>query len=81
MTMENQPEPTALPIPKARVRKKIVYATLAFCFSMIAYLVWTGSPDNSLHESALAWAFSLSIFVISGYVFGAVAERYLDSRK
>ena len=65
-------------MPKRSTRRNIVYATLIICFGLISYLVWGGDPTNSLHESALAWAFSTSIFVIGGYVFGAVMDNYND---
>ena len=65
-------------LPKRSTRRNIVYATLVFCFLLIGYLVYAGSPDNSLHESGLAWAFSTSIFVIGGYVFGSVMDNLND---
>ncbi len=65
-------------MPKRRTRRNIVYGTLLFCFLLIGYLIFAGSPDNSLHESGLAWAFSTSIFVIGGYVFGSVLDNLND---
>jgi len=62
-------------LPKKSTRRNIVYATLIFCFLLIGYLVYNGDPENSLHESGLAWAFSTSIFVIGGYVFGSVLDN------
>ncbi len=67
-------------MPKRSTRRNIVYATLIFCFLLIGYLVYAGSPDNSLHESGLAWAFSTSIFVIGGYVFGSVIDNLNDNK-
>ncbi len=73
-------------IPKRSTRRRIVYVTLIFCYAMIALLSFIGDADNSLHQSALSWAFSLSIFVIGGYIFGAVIENgtlrnFYESRK
>lgn len=65
-------------MPKRSTRRNIVYATLIFCFLLIGYLIYAGSPENSLHESGLAWAFSTSIFVIGGYVFGSVLDNLND---
>ncbi len=62
-------------LPKRSTRRNIVYGTLLFCFLLIGYLIFAGNPDNSLHESGMAWAFSTSIFVIGGYVFGSVLDN------
>jgi hypothetical protein len=35
-----------------------------------------GDPTNTLHTSALAWAFSTTIFVLGGFIFGAVYDNY-----
>ncbi len=78
MTEENKaPPPAPMPIPKRATRRKIVYATLLFCFGIITYIVVDGTAENTLHQSALSWAFSTCIFVISGYVFGAVADQWI----
>ena len=73
-------------IPKRSTRRKIVYVTLIFCYSLILGITFGGDGDNSLHQSSLSWAFSLSIFVIAGYIFGAVIENgsmknFFDARK
>lgn len=73
-------EETKISLPKRSTRRNIVYATLIFCFIIIGYLIYNGNPDNSLHESGLAWAFSTSIFVISGYVFGSVIDNLNDAK-
>lgn len=67
-------------VPKRSTRRNSVYATLTFCFLTIGYIIFAGAPGNTLHESALAWAFSTSIFVIGGYVFGSVMDN-LNNRK
>jgi len=63
-------------LPKRSTRRNIVYATLIFCAAIIGYIVIWGAEENSLHQSALAWSFSLSGFVIASYVFGAVADNW-----
>jgi len=67
-------------MPKRRTRRNIVYATLIFTFGLVGYLVGFGTPENSLHVSALAWAFSTTIFVIGGYVFGSVVDNLNDNK-
>jgi hypothetical protein len=63
------------PIPTRSTRKKTVAVTLMFCFTLVAYLVGYGDAANSLHTSAMAWAFSLSVAVVTGYIFGAVLDN------
>ena len=65
-----------IPLPLRSTRKWIVVGTLLFCAAIISGIVWKGDPVNTLHTSALAWAFSSSIAVIMGYVFGAVYDNY-----
>lgn len=65
-----------IPLPLRKTRKQIVSATLLFCAAIIVGVVWKGDPTNTLHTSALAWAFSSSIAVVMGYVFGAVYDNY-----
>jgi hypothetical protein len=62
-------------LPSASTRKRIVVLTLLFCWSVIAYLIFGGDPLNSLHTSALAWAFATSGGVIGAYVFGSVYDN------
>ncbi len=56
-------------LPKRRTRRRIVVVTLFACFSLIGWIVAEGDPTNSLHESAMAWAFWMSMFVIGGFIF------------
>lgn len=39
---------------------------LVFAISTITYLVFHGSPTNSLHDSALSWSFTLIGVVLVG---------------
>ena len=64
-----------LPLPTRQTRKQLVIATLLFCWLIISYVVGFGEPDNSLHTSALAWAFASSMGVVFAYVFGAVFDN------
>lgn len=64
-----------MPLPSRATRKKLVVGTLLFCGSLIVGVVTQGDPANTLHASALAWSFSISIAVIMGYVFGAVFDN------
>ena len=66
-----------VPAPEAfskRIRLNFAVSTVAFCVGLIAFLVWNGQAENSLHQSALAWAFALFGGVLAGIGFGAVAQ-------
>jgi len=68
-------EQVGIQAPTRRTRRIIVSVTLAYCYATIGLILVFGSQDNSLHQSALSWAFSLSMFVIAGYIFGAVFDN------
>lgn len=65
-----------LPLPDPRIRAVFSALTVLFCFGIIALLTTIGDPTNSLHQSALSWSYSLSGFVIAGYIFGAVIDTW-----
>lgn len=67
---------TNLPLPTKTTRKNIVVTTLLFCWAIIVWLIADGEPSNSLHSSALAWAWGVSMTVIMAYVFGAVVDNF-----
>lgn len=70
------------PIPPASrsARTVMAFVAMAFCFAVIALLLWSGSDRNTLHTSALAWSFALVGAVILGTLgFGAL-DSWLDRR-
>lgn len=48
--------------------------TLVFCLGLIVLVLLYGKPDNSLHASGLAWAFSMVGVVLAGLGFGAALQ-------
>lgn len=44
---------------------------LAFNAILILYCVYYGNPANSLHTSAMAWAFGTSILILAGFGIGS----------
>lgn len=44
---------------------------LAFNAAIILYCILAGSPANSLHTSAMAWAFGTSILILAGFGIGS----------
>lgn len=67
---------SGVPLPNKTIRKNIVVSTLLFCWSLIIWLIADGEASNSLHTSALAWAFGTSVMVIMAYVFGSVVDNF-----
>lgn len=83
MTTETENEITTIngiPLPSRRTRRRFVIATLVFCWSVAVYVIGWGNPTNSLHVSALAWAFGTSAATIFAYVFGAVMDNWNVSK-
>lgn len=64
-----------------RSRLVIGVVSLALCFFLIGFLVINGNPDNSLHQSALAWAFTGSFAILGGFGFGKVLEVWNSRSK
>lgn len=62
-------------LPSPTTRTRIVVSSLLFCWTIIAYLILGGDPLNSLHTSALAWAFGSAGALVGAWVFGAVYDN------
>ncbi len=62
-------------MPRRSTRRSIVYVTLSFCAVLSAYVIGWGDPANTLHTSALSWAFTLAGMTIGGYIFGATFDN------
>lgn len=58
----------------------IIIGTVVLCWILIGAIVWKGDPHNSLHSSALAWAFTVNVGAMAGLGFGT-AVQYLPSAK
>jgi hypothetical protein len=68
-------EPIERWTPRRRTRRGIAIGTLVGCGLIIFYTVIHGDPGNTLHQSALSWAFTLAGATIGGYIFGAVWDN------
>lgn len=66
---------TSEKIVKRSTRRAMVAGVLAGCAALIGFVVGWGNPDNTLHTSALSWAFTLSGAMLGGYLFGATWEN------
>lgn len=53
------------------LRALIGLATLGGTSMLIVWLMLYGKGDNSLHTSALSWAFTLHALILVGFGFGA----------
>lgn len=57
-----------------RNRRRVIWATLAFCGAVIGYaLVW--SSDGAVAETAISMAFMTGGAVVGSYCFGAAWEN------
>lgn len=65
----------ALYLPTRSTRRKIVVASLLFCWAIIGYITHYGNPDNSLHQSIASWAFFSWIAIVFSYAIGAGYEN------
>ena len=60
-------------------RTGIAVVMLILCWLLIWWIVVDGDPKNSLHTSALAWAFATAMGIMAGLGFGAIVN-YLPMR-
>lgn len=51
----------------------VTLLALAFHAGIVVWLIAYGRADNSLHASALSWAFATAAGVLAGIGFGALA--------
>lgn len=63
-------------VASSQTRRRIVVSGLFFTWVIIIWLIYKGSPTNSLHESALAWAFGTNIVLTLAYSFGTLVKDY-----
>lgn len=77
--MADPAQPTTIngiPMPSQHTQRVFVTVMALFCWSLIVYIVGWGDPHNSLHTSALAWAFGTSTAVVFAYVFGSSVDTW-----
>jgi hypothetical protein len=55
-------------------RIAFAWAALGFTGGVVWWLLLYGKADNSLHASALSWAFMISGGVLAGVGFGAISN-------
>lgn len=58
------------------LRGTVAVCMLMLCWLLIGWIVLAGDPENSLHASALAWAFAMQLGIMAGLGFGAALERW-----
>lgn len=57
-------------MPVWKNRRKVIFGTLGFCASVIAYLTVVGK-DTALNETIVQFSFLTAASIIGAYVFGA----------
>jgi len=72
---------TSAPSTLASWNVRIIFGSivLAFCMYVILYVVLKGAPGNSLHDSALSWAFMLIAAILGGFGVGTFAAPLLSA--
>lgn len=66
--MEDEPKP----LVGKTLRTVTTAVSLTFSLGLIIYLVWDGNPENSLHQSALSWGFTILGVLLAGVGFSAI---------
>lgn len=82
MSLEQAVKPQTISM-NSSFRIAFAIAFLIFFSFIIVYLIFYGKPDNSLHSSALAWAFLGDMGILAALGFGQIVESipYLFSKK
>lgn len=60
--------------PSWRIRRRVIFATLAFCAFWLSWIVVSAPPDSRLHETIALGLLGLAASVVGSYVFGAAWE-------
>lgn len=60
--------------PSWRIRRRVIFATLAFCAFWLGWIIVGAAPDSRLHETIALGLLGLAASVIGSYVFGAAWE-------
>lgn len=74
-------DPAISPAPASLNRTWITVITmmaLAFNAAVILYVILAGSDDNSLHTSALAWAWGSALIILTGLGIGSSLTTILE---
>lgn len=69
--MADEPNDVLEPPANRTLRALIGLSTLGGTSMLIVWLMLYGKGDNSLHTSALSWAFTLHALILVGFGFGA----------
>jgi hypothetical protein len=77
MSEATKPETLTLEVPSIRTRRNFVIATMLFTWAIIAFVLLKGEASNTLHTSALAWAFMTNGAVIGAFIFGVGWDNYV----
>lgn len=62
-----------MPETSWRIRRRVMFAVLAFCMGVIAFIAWSGQ-DSRVAETVVLCAFGLIGLIVSIYVLGATWE-------
>jgi TRAP-type C4-dicarboxylate transport system permease small subunit len=60
------------------IKGVLTITTLVFHAGIILFCLRWGDPANSLHSSALAWSFAISVATLAGIGIGALTPSILE---
>lgn len=66
--------------PTRKTRRIFAAVGLMFSFLVISYVTYGGDPGNTLHQSALSWAFSMAMFIMGAYAFSASFDTLVERK-
>lgn len=81
MVKNNRPTVNGVPIPGIGTRNWFTSIFIIVMFSIIWYVLIGGDDENSLHTSALSWAFFSSIAVLFAHLFAANVSEYIVGKE
>ncbi len=71
--------PSPLKLFSKAWRTVIAVIVLALCAAAIGWLLAWGAPDNSLHQSALSWSYTLVACILAGIGIGTVMTQFIPA--
>jgi MFS family permease len=64
-----------------KYRKATVWVTILYSLIVVSWITYNGSGENQLHEVIVTNLLMLVATIIGGYVFGMVADNYVNGEK
>jgi len=66
------------PLLNRTLRALLGLGVMSFCMSIVVGLLYNGSPTNSLHESAMSWAWAIILLMVMAFGLGNAVEAAIN---